>query len=60
MNRETHEGVVRQGGAFVLLHFGASELDSVSEPGSELRQNEVFRIFKEIRREADPDMMDVD
>jgi hypothetical protein len=60
MNRETHEGVVRQGGAFVLLHFEASELDSLSEPGSELRHNEVSRIFKEIQREAAPDVMDVD
>ena len=60
MNRETHKGVVRQGGAFVLLHFEASELDSVSEPDSESRQKEVSRIFKEIERKADPDMMDVD
>ena len=60
MNRETYKGVVPLGGAFVLLHFEASELDSVSEPDSELRQNEVSRIFKEIEREADPDMMAVD
>jgi hypothetical protein len=60
MNRETHKGVVLQDGALVLLHFEASGLDSVSEPGYELRQKEVSRIFKEIQREADPDMMDVD
>jgi len=60
MNRETHKGVVQQDGAFVLLHFEASELDSVSEAGCELRQKEVSRVFKEIGREADPVMMDVD
>ena len=57
MYRETHKGVVQPDGAFVLLHFEASELDSVSKLGFELRQNEVSRIFKEIEREADPGMM---
>jgi len=43
-----HKGVVQKDGAFVLLHFVASELDSAPEPGSELRRKEVSRIIKEI------------
>jgi hypothetical protein len=60
MNRETHKGVVRQDGAFVLLHFEASELDSVSEAGSKIGGLEVSRIFKEIELESDRGVMDVD
>jgi hypothetical protein len=59
MNRKTHKGVVRQDGAFVLLHFEASELDSVSEAGSKTGELEVSRIFKEIELESDRGVIDV-